>query len=119
MEKLVVRRLAVSSSAWLDLFRGFESSLRMILKHSFGAAKQKRNDNNRQERASQRKRDQPCIKLKNDDKPDHRDNSHSAAAEDKKCKKARDSSDDDAEHYGDRGGKWSVLKILLRSEVVG
>jgi hypothetical protein len=65
------RNGAVGFIDWLDLFGGIELTLRMILKHPSGTAKQKSDNNDRDERAGDRARHKPSIELKSDDEHDH------------------------------------------------
>ena len=90
-------RLGVDWSVWLDLF-GFHLPLCIILEYPPGATKEKGDNDNANERARRRMRDEPRIKLQDDNEDDHGDDCEAAAAENEKREDAGNSSYDDAEH---------------------
>jgi len=89
-------RLGVGWSVWLDLF-GFHLPLCIILEYPPGATKEKGDNDNANERARRRMRDEPRIKLQDDNEDDHGDDCEATAAENEKREDAGNSSYDDAE----------------------
>ena len=85
----------------------------MILEYSSGAAQQKADDYDADERASGRSRDKPCVKLEDNDKNEHSDNCQATAAKNKQRENAGNGSDNNAERNSDRRDKRRMLKRLL------
>ena len=85
----------------------------MILEYSSGSAQQKANDYDADERASGRPRNEPCVKLEDDDKNEHRDNCEATAAKNEKTENAGNGSYNNAERNRNCRDKRCMLKPLL------
>ena len=102
---------------WLDLF-GFQLTLCMILEYPSSAAQQKADHYDAEDRIRRRVCGEPPIKLQDDDKDEHSDNSESATAKNEKRENAGDGSYDSCRCDNDRGNQWSMLKVLLAKKFV-
>lgn len=112
MENVGANRVAVRSSAWLDLFR-FQLLFGIILEHASRATQQKGDNHDAHEYASWRMRDKPGEELEYDDNNEHGDYCEAAAAKNEKCKHTRNGSDDNAKDNGDCSHERRVLEVLL------
>jgi hypothetical protein len=108
---------SVGSSDLLDLFR-FHLPLCIILKYSSGAAQEKTYNYDADERTRRRMRNEPRIKLQDDNKDEHRDDCEATAAKDEKRENGGNGSYDNAEHDGNCGDERRMLKVLLGNKVM-
>jgi hypothetical protein len=89
------------------------------LKYPSRAAKQKTDDDYTDERTRWGMSNKPGEKLQHDNHNEHGDNCEPTTTEDEKCENTGNGCYDNAEHSGNCGDKWRVLKVLLRDEAVG
>lgn len=118
IKKLVLAAAAIRFIDWLDLFH-FHPPLCIILEHSSGAAQQKGDNYDADERTGDRMSDEPRIELQNHDERKHGDNCEATMAENEKREDTRNSSENNGEHNSDCGNERRVLKVLLRSKIIG
>jgi hypothetical protein len=111
------RNGAVGFIVLLDLF-GFHLTLRMILEYPSGTAQQKTDNYDADDRARRRVRDEPPIKLQDDDKDEHGNNRESTTAKNEKREHAGDGSYDSGRCDNNRGNQWCMLKVLLGKKLV-
>ncbi len=90
----------------------------MILEYPSSAAQQEADNYDADDRARRRVRDEPPIKLQDNDKDEHGDNGESTTAKNEKRENARDGSDDSGRDDNDCGNQWCMLKVLLGKKFV-